>query len=91
MQNIVTRQIKCRCNLGFSCFFFVLLTPHKIVTSQTQLNTRISVNSIVNTAVAGTEAAKHLAVGGVNNRIAAKGSNVAFPKVNAALDRLQIC
>ena len=66
------------------------LLLHDLVAVTSELYSGKGVNSIVDAAVTGTEAAEHLTVGGVDDRIASQRGNVALPKINIILNRLQI-
>ncbi len=79
VQHIVAGQIIGWCDFRLAGFFFVPLFLHQLRASCPKLNTRIGMNGIVDAAVARAETAEHLAVGGVDNGIAAKGGNITLP------------
>ena len=90
VQNIFTRQIVGRRDFCLSCWLIMPLLLHDLVAVTSELYSGKGVNSIVDAAVTGTEAAEHLTVGGVDDRIASQRGNVALPKINIILNRLQI-
>ena len=70
VQHIAARQIKRRCYLCAADRFRLSLFLHDFSADQPQLHARIGVDGVVNTAVAGMEAAQKPAVGGVDNAVA---------------------
>lgn len=69
MQHIPGREIKSRCDFSAANPLLLSLGPDDIIACQPQLDSRISMDHIVNTGMAGMEAAQQPTVGGIDNGI----------------------
>lgn len=87
MQNIAAGQVKGRCNFCFAGLFFVALLFHQFGAGEAKLNACIGVDRIVDATVTRAEAAQHLAVRRIDNRITGKCGNIPLPEINTFLHR----
>ena len=65
------------------------LAFHELSAIQPELDARKGMDAVVDAGVAGHIAARHAAVGGVDNGAALEPGDVALPEVQIAADRLQ--
>ncbi len=79
MQDIFAGQIVCCRDLSLPCWFLMVLFAHKLRTGSAKLSPRIGMNGVVDAAVTGAKAAEHLTVCGIDDTVAAKRGNIAFP------------
>lgn len=84
VQNIPAGKIECGCDLCLPDRLAVPLPLHQLRTGKAELNPRIGVNGVVDTAVTGAEAPEQLAVGGVDNGVALQRGDVALPQVKGS-------
>ena len=69
VNHIGGRQIKTPGQLGLTCRFWIALLRHQMLAGQTQLQTCLRVDSIVDTGMVGDKTAQHLAVGRIDDGI----------------------
>ena len=90
MQYVLTRA-NCTPVLVWLFLFFLHVLVYAFVPHRpTAAARRHRWDTVINTAVAGDEASQHLAVGGIYDRVAAQGGDIALPKINIILNGLQI-
>lgn len=85
MQDIAVGKIERRGDLCFFRFFFLPLLLHERCTSGPKLNVGVGVNRIVDAAVTGPEALRHLADGSIDDGPAADRCNIAPLQIQVAL------
>ena len=83
MQDISAGKIIGWRDFGPAHRFLMALLPHDVIHPETQFNTRIRVNHIIDAAMARVEAAEHLRVGGVDDGAAGQCRDVALPDPDA--------
>ncbi len=76
MQNKITRQIKARCQLCTPGRLLAALSFHDLIAGKPQLNSRTGMDDVVDTGVAGPEAAQQRAVGCIDNRTCLKPCDI---------------
>ena len=69
MKNIFTGQVETRGDLCLACRFFITLLLHDLMAGQAKLHAAHGVNNVINTGMAGLEAAQQLTVCSVYNSI----------------------
>ena len=65
MYHIIAGQVKCRCDLRLSRGLLVALAQHQFITIVPQFDSRISMNTIINTVMARLITSGHTAVGSI--------------------------
>ena len=91
MQNVLTRQIKTRCDLCLSCLFLMTLLFHDPGTIIPELNPCICMDTVVYTAVTRHIASGHPGIGSIDNSITLNGRDISLPKIDTVFNRDQIC
>ena len=87
VKDIPARQVERRRDFRLSRRLIVPLLCHQLRTGKAELYAREGVDCIVDTPVIRAEAAEHLTVRGVDNRVTPERGNVALPQVNIGADR----
>lgn len=90
MQDIVAGQIVGFCDFGLPSRFLMALAFHELGTIQPELDARKGMDTVVDAGVARHIAARHAAVGGVDNGAALQPGDIALPEIEIAANRLQI-
>lgn len=90
MQHIIAGQIVSLGDFGLSGGFLMALVLHELGTIQAELDAGEGMDAVVDAGVARHIAARHAAVGGVDNGAALQPGDVALPEVQIAANRLQI-
>ncbi len=62
-------QIECRCYFRPACWFVICLLLHQFMAGKAEPDARISVNGVINAAMAGNKATKHLFVCGIDDGV----------------------
>ena len=89
MQYKTAWQVKGRRQLCRPRLLLVSLPLHLFGAGEAELHPGIGVDGIVDTSVIGAEAPEQLAVGGVDNGIAAQGGDIPLPEIDPRPDRAQ--
>ena len=89
-QDMVARQIVGLGNFGLPGGLFMALKFHELGAIQAELDARKGMDAVVDAGVARHIAARHAAVGGVDNGAAPEPGDIALPEVEIAANRLQI-
>lgn len=90
MQDIVAGQIVGFRDFGLSGRLLMTLVFHELGTIQPELDASESMDAVVDAGVARHIAARHAAVGRVDDGAALQPGDVALPEVEIAANRLQI-
>lgn len=87
MQYIVAGQIVGFCDLGLPGWLLVTLALYEPGAIQPELNARKGMDAVVDAGVARHIAARHAAVGGIDDGTALEPGDVTLPKVDVAANR----
>ena len=90
VQDIVTGQIVGPGDFGLPGWLLMALALHELGAVQPELDARKSMDAVIDAGVARHIAARHAAVGSVDNGTALQPGDVALPEVQIAANRLQI-
>ena len=90
VQHIAAGKVVGRGDFGLARPLLVALALHQLLAGQPQLHAREGVDGVVDAAMAGHKAAEHLAVGRVDDGVAAQGGDVPLPEIDPRLHRFQL-
>jgi len=83
VQDIPAGQIVGWRNFSSAHRFLMALLPHDVIHPETQLNTRVRVDYVIDAAMARVKAAEHLRVGGIDDGAAGQCRDVTLPDPDA--------